>query len=294
VAYGRLAALLAGALVLACPPGAAAHVVNVHPGPQAIQGAIASAEPGDTLRVHAGTYDENLVVDQRLVIQGARGEARPVIDAGCSRHFAVEVNHGGVVLRRLTVTGADASFESSEVDFEGLGTGTAHNLVVRDGGCGADYGINVFASRAIAVTDNRGTGFDDSGVYIGGIQSTGDGTLLVEGNHLFGNNRGVIVEDTARSADVRVVGNRLNRNDVPPGEGAAAGLFVHNSDGVAIRGNVTDRNGDGTSGYGILIDPTSDRNRLYANVSRHNDAKNLLDENGSSCGGSNSFPISPC
>ena len=166
-------------------------------------------------------------------------------------------------------------------------------LVVHDT-CGADYGINVYRGEAIHVLHNTGSGFDDSGIYIGGIVSTGGGTLLVSGNHVDRSNRGAIVEDSLQSTDIRVTDNVLSHNDIPPGVGSPAGLFVHNSDGVRIARNRLDSNGDGSMGYGIRLDPNSDNNRLFDNRAHRNDTQNFLDEGTGNCGSGNSFSITPC
>jgi len=287
---GVAAAMALSAGILASP--ATAKKIDVHPGPQALQRAIHHAQASDTLRIHRGHYHGSVVVDKRLHLVGV-SKRRPVIDAGCASHFALEVNHAGVLLRHLRVIGADDSSLSAEVDFSFQPTGTAKGLVVRDP-CGAEYGINVYDGQAIHVLDNRGSGFDDSGIYIGGIASTGDGALIVSGNQMHGNNRGVIVEDSLQSTDIKVLDNTLNRNDIPPGEGAPSGIFVHNSDGVRFAHNRLNDNGDGSEGYGIHLDANSDNNRLFTNRAHGSDTQNLLDEGTGNCGERNTFPIAPC
>jgi nitrous oxidase accessory protein NosD len=287
---GAAAAIALSAGILASP--AAANELNVHPGQRTLQRAIHRAQNGDTLRIHRGHYHGAVVVDKRLRLVGV-SKRRPVIDGDCASHFTVEVNHGGVLLRHLKVIGADDSFESAEVDFSFEPSGTARGLVLGDR-CDADYGINVYRGEAIHVLDNRGSGFDDSGIYIGGIVSTGGGALLVSGNHMRGNNRGVIVEDSVESTDIKVLDNTLSENDIPPGEGTPSGIFVHNSDGVRFARNRLDGNGDGSEGYGIQLDSNSDGNRLFGNRARGNDTRNLLDEGSGNCGAANSFPIAPC
>ena len=280
-------------LGLALAGSARAKVIDVHPRhPGHLQRVIDKASNGDTLRIHGGRYKGGIVVDKRLRLIGV-SRRRPLIDALCASHYAVAVTHGGVLLRYLKVSGADDSFESAEVDFSFQPSGTARGLVVRDS-CGADYGINVYRGEAIHVLHNTGSGFDDSGIYIGGIVSTGSGTLLVRGNHMHGNNRGAIVEDSPQSTDIRVTDNDLTRNDVPPGEGSPAGLFVHNSDGVRIARNRIYFNGDGSEGYGIHLDPNSDHNRLFDNRAYGNETENLFDEGTGNCGSGNSFTIAPC
>jgi nitrous oxidase accessory protein NosD len=273
---------------------AAAKAIEVHPGPNALQHAIHAADPGDTLRVHGATYHEAVTVNKRVHIVGV-GRKRPVIDGQCGTRYTVDVAANGVHLDHLKVVGGDEGFGPypGEVDFTGLDSGRAQDLVVHNT-CDAEYGINVNSSKRIKLIGNRGSGFDDSGIYIGDITSTGDGSLMVRGNSLFGNNRGIIVEDTVEHANVVVADNDSHDNDIPPGEGTPAGIFVHNSDGVRFAGNLLNGNGDGDTGYGIHFDLDSDHNRVLDNVARHNDTRNLLDEGTANCGSGNSFSIPHC
>jgi parallel beta-helix repeat protein len=194
------------------------------------------------------------------------------------------------VLRGLRVVGADEGFGPfpSAVDFRDVGRGSARDLVLEDT-CdrpgpdeGAEYGVNVFHSRKVSVAGNDARGFSDAGLYVGQITSTGNGALSVHGNVSRGNNRGVIVEDSAGGRIV-VKNNELNRNRAA-GEGTPSGIFLHNADGVEIEGNAV--NGDGE--IGIHLDPNSDDNALHDNVVRDNPT-NLLDEGSGNCGSGNRF-----
>ena len=69
-----------------------------------------------------------------------------------------------------------------------------------------------------------------------------------------GSHQGIIVEDST-GGTIEVTGNVVRHN-------ADAGIFLHNSDGVLIRGNSVHDNGRA----GIDLDPTSDDNRVIANV----------------------------
>jgi len=74
---------------------AEAGVISVYPGPSAIQTAIAAASPGDTLRVHSGTYPERVVINKPLRLVGA-GAKRVIIDAGCTVMYALVVTRNAV------------------------------------------------------------------------------------------------------------------------------------------------------------------------------------------------------
>ena len=289
---GIVAAVVLGTLLVAAPAFGAR--IDVQPGKNAIQRAINGADRGDTLRIHAGRYQGSVRVTKRLKLVGVGG--RPTIDAACADDIALDVEAPGVVLDHLKVVGAT---EGYEVNFIGLRTGTAQDLVVKQtckgGSTPAEYGINIFDSQRIELRDNRTFGgFTDAGIYVGGIVDTSAGPLLVVGNDSYGNNRGIILEDSF-GVDMRVRGNRTHDNTIG-GEGVATGIYVHNSDGLVLTGNHAIDNGD----FGIHIDPNSDDNVLRDNVARGSGTVDLKNDGVDTCGSGNSFkttagsPIGPC
>ena len=93
------------------------------------------------------------------------------------------------------------------------------------------------------IRGNTAIGFEDAGIYIGGIVDTGSGSIVARMNRLYQNNRGIIVEDSF-GASLQVESNvaRHNHDD---------GIFLHNSDGIEVLGNLTTNNGVN----GIELDP---------------------------------------
>jgi parallel beta-helix repeat protein len=260
---------------------AQARKLNVHPGKKAIPRAIKRAHSGDKLRIHKGRYRGGFEVTKRLKLVGV-GKTPPVIDGRCKTNRTLTVAHGRVVLDGLEVVGADGSAGefSSEVFYQGIRSGRAEDLLLEDT-CDAEYGINVFASGHLKLTGNAAEGFSDAGFYIGGITDTQGKPLLVQNSAAQGNNRGVIVEDSA-GGDVRIEHNAL-QNNTAPGENAPSGIFLTNSDGVLIEENALQNNG-----IGIHLNPTSDANRLIMNAAQ-GQAPDLLNEGAGNCGSGNAF-----
>ncbi|MDX6583540.1 MAG: nitrous oxidase accessory protein [Solirubrobacterales bacterium] len=283
-AAGLAASTLAALIVLAaCAGCAGAATTDVRPGPGALAGAVAAASPGDKLVVHPGTYAESITVDKPLKIIGLRDRPRPVINGACAARVTILVTSGRVSLRRLKVIGADESGGPypSEVDFSQLSHGSARDLKLVDT-CEAEYGINVFHTGALTVRDNEAVGFDDAGIYVGGIEDTGGGAINVTGNSAHGNNRGVIIEDSGGFASISVRDNVTDRNTVA-GEGNRSGIFIRNSSGVLIEGNRARHNAD----FGVQIDSDSHDNRLFDNLFAHNRAADVVDEGTGNCGADN-------
>jgi parallel beta-helix repeat protein len=261
------------------------HVRAKHDG--ALARAIDRANTGDRLVVHKGTYDEAITVDKRLRIVGRKKKShhksrKPVIDAGCGAETAVDVTGEGVTLRRLKIRGGD----EYSLDISFIDRGTVRQLRLTDK-CGAEYGINTLNGGPIQILDNRASGYLDAGIYVGGITNTLGDTLLVEGNDSFGNNRGLIVEDSVLDTTrIRVANNHLHANTLPgvgvPSD-ALSGIFVHHSEHVTFVDNVAQSNG----AYGIHLDADSTDNRLFDNDFSGNPTP-IFDENGGNCGSGNS------
>jgi hypothetical protein len=269
---------------------ASAATVNVHPGPHALRDAIRAAKSRDTLRIHQGRYKEHVTISKHLRLERVVGEARPVIDARCKANDTILVHNDGVTLDGLKVVGADEGHGAfpSEVFYEGVRTGAAKNLVVRDT-CDAEYGINLFATGAVQVIANKASGFSDSGIYVGGITDTHGGRLNVRGNDLFGNNRGAIVEDTVDAANVRLSSNQIHDNDLS-GEGPPDGVFLHNTDGIYLVANSSTDN----AGDGYHADVNSDNNVFLDNTAADNLGLAFNDEGTGNCGSGNSFVLPAC
>ena len=75
--------------------------IHVYPG-ESIQAAINAAAPGDTIIIHEGTYNEKLVVDKSLTIEGVDKEQVILNGTGLSeKGISVEADY--VTIRNLTV-----------------------------------------------------------------------------------------------------------------------------------------------------------------------------------------------
>jgi parallel beta-helix repeat protein len=267
---GSLVALLVSPL----PAGATHRVIHVHPGPQAISHAIDVAHGGDVIVIHEGRYPEHVVVDKRLRLRAASGDT-PVIDGTCDHFATLEVRANEVALRGLKVVGG----QDYEVHIAFVRGTTVRGVTVRDTCGAAEYGVNVFKAEGVLVAGGKAQGFHDAGIYVGGIPS-GQG-VTVKGNNVFGNNRGIIVED---SASVDVEENRVHDNTLS-GFGPPTGIWFHDGDGGFVRANVVRRNGT----YGLHFDPQSGGNTVAGNTITGNDELDVLDEGSGNCYSNNTI-----
>ncbi len=235
-------------------------IIEVFPGRHAIKKALAIAQAGDVLNIHAGTYKEHVTVSTPDITLQSNNDEKVVVDARCNANYAIFVTADGVTIHGLTVQGAAEGFGDfpSEIGLQGVhGTGLIELTEVRNT-CDAEYGIQVFDSGSIRIENNFAHGFSDSGIYLGAITSTPDGPMVAVKNVVQDSHQGIIVEDSA-GGDIEVLGNAVDGN-------LDAGIFLHNSDGVLIRDNLVHDNGRA----GIDLDPTSDDNRVARNTSLGN------------------------
>jgi parallel beta-helix repeat protein len=242
------------AVVPSGPVGAAtSDIIEVFPGPNAINNALDVAQPGDILNIHAGMYSERVNVDVQGVTLRSAGDGSVTVDGMCTAGTTVDVLAEQVTIRGLRVIGAGLGATPIAIDFSHVREGTVMSSTVRDTCGNAWYGINVYQGGSIRIIDNVASGFEDAGIYVGDINSTPFGPLIVRGNRSFGNNKGVIVQDSF-GATIRVTGNQVFDN-------VETGIWVNLADGIQVVGNILTDNGE----TGIEVDGFSDGNLIRRN-----------------------------
>ena len=202
---------------------------------------------------------------------------------------------GPVKLTRFSATGSSndvaGQYGGAEVNFIEGGRGKATGLELEDG-CGSHYGINVFDTGNVTAAGNLITGYNDAAVYVGGIREAGT-VVDVHENVALQNARGVLFEDSLPQASLLAVDNLVSGNEVGT---MSAGVYVRNTDGALVEGNVADSNGL----YGVWLDQNSDDNRLLGNSASGNGSSDLHNEGQRNCGAQNMFgseagnPLVPC
>jgi parallel beta-helix repeat protein len=239
-------ALVVTVICLAASTASYAATIDVSPGAGTpIKDAIARASEGDTIRLHAGTYSEGVVVNKPLNLIGDGADV-VIIDPRCLESRGISIEADRVTVRGIKVI--NAGFIPIDVQ-------NRDRVIIRDTivvqGCSADdYGINVFQSTRVTVQHNEAIGFGDSGIYIGGIAPGAN--VRAEKNNCHDNNEGFAVEN---SNGVVLLANTVANN-------TESGIFLRNSDGVLISHN----NVVGNTGEGILLDSDSTDNRVIGNT----------------------------
>lgn len=252
-----LGAALAGflALGLSAAKASPVDVIEVFPGPNALAQALAVADPGDILNIHAGVYHEAVTVADDALTLRAAGDGPVTVDGDCQARHVIAVRADGVQIVGLRVIGAAEGFGPfpAEVDFSHVRGGRLHDSVLRDT-CDAEYGVNVFAvAGEITVSASTASGFSDAGIYVGGITSA-SANVMVRGNNTFANYWGIIVQDSA-GGSISILRNKVRDN-------SPAGIYVPRSDGVSILNNLVMNNDQA----GIHLTAESDDNLIARNT----------------------------
>lgn len=232
-----------------------------------IDAMIAAAEPGATIRVPAGTYLGNLVINKPITLDGG-GEA--IID-GQGRGNVIEVRAEGVTIRRCTirasgedVTGepaaicvlaASATIESNTIEdaLFGIDLRESPDSVIRgnsiackdlDPGRRGD-GIRLWWSHGCLIEDNTVRGSRDMVFWYSenlritrntvtdsryGLHFMYSHDTVLEENDLWGNSVGVYLMYSNR---ITLIGNRMRGN-----RGASGyGIGLKDCDDITIRDN---------------------------------------------------------
>jgi parallel beta-helix repeat protein len=200
-------------MVAATPASATALVV--HPG-QSIQAAVDAAQPGATVVVTRGTYHEAVcVTTDHIKLRGEGAVIRP--PAQPPQTPCAEFGGQGIGILLLGVV----DFESGQVvdpitdvkvsgfrveGFAEFGIGMLGgrdvDIVANTAVDNEEYGIARFVSTGGSMKDNRATGSDEAGLYLG---DSPDANATIAGNVAWNNGFfGIFVRDSSHGT---VVGN---------------------------------------------------------------------------------------
>jgi len=147
--------------------------------------AIALASSGDTVKVAASTYKENLAIGISLNILGAN--ARTTIVDGKQSGTVFTISTGVVLLSGLTIqNGSAAGGFAGGIANKGTLTVSNCTITGNDGSGGYVGGIFIDGGTA-TFTNSTITGNSVSGGYVGGIFNYNGGTTTVSSSTITGN-----------------------------------------------------------------------------------------------------------
>ena len=128
-----LLAVLAGAAAYyAAGCGGQGRTIEVWPGDGSpVNRAVQSAQPGDTILLHAGTYLEQVELDRDVTLRGA-DDGDVWIDAGCERDHAIRITASGATVERV---GVRRTVQAGVLIQDGAGRVTLEGMTIQDFNC---------------------------------------------------------------------------------------------------------------------------------------------------------------
>ncbi|MGW7354866.1 right-handed parallel beta-helix repeat-containing protein [Streptomyces sp. NPDC054784] len=233
---GAGAVLATGALALGAPadqagPVGAADVVEVSDA-AGLKDALASARPGDTIRLADGTYDGNFAATasgSESAPVTLTGSADAVLTAGGGYGLHLDgASHWN--LTGFTVTGGQKGIVMDGANGVHIDSVTVHGLDMEGVHFRASSSDGSLRDSTIRDTGNDGRGMGE-GVYVGSAGGTDDHSdrVVIEGNTLGPDIRGENIDVKEGTTGTRIIGNTFD------GSGLTG---VHYDDSwVDIKGN---------------------------------------------------------
>jgi len=225
-----------------------------------IQSAIDKADSGDTINVAAGTYTEQVVIQQSVQLVGdgagsttiqlpATGTDTAAAGGKIWDYIIVAYPASGTIDVRIEGFTIDAAGLTKQADTAGLvgvlfnnvnGTQSGLNNCVIQGFEQVEYeswGVRVYGDSELAVEGNTLTGYTRDGITVSGDAGTGDDPVVtISGNTLTGSAlplQGISLLDGATGT---ITGNTVS-DHTRSAEWAACGILVDNADGITVAGN---------------------------------------------------------
>jgi parallel beta-helix repeat protein len=206
-----------------------------------IQAAIDNAATDDTIFVHKGTYNENIVVNKTVTLLGEDPETT-IID-GNGSGIPLRISAESVTVENLTIRGSGSNAYESGVLVESFSSNITDNIIIGNGLMGIC--LNKSSNTLIAGNEVK--------------QNDGDGIVLLYSynnslieNTIMANNFGIHAYSSNQN---NILNNTLIENDL-------GGINLFSSSGNQLISNNLAIN----NGTGIILDYSSDNNTLSDNT----------------------------
>jgi parallel beta-helix repeat protein len=220
--------LMLGMLNTALPVSAASSVIHVYPG-KLIQAAVEAAKAGDKIIVHAGTYNEQVIVDKTLTLQGLDA----VIDlAGINsigdNTGAIFVEAGGVIVSGFTIRNVPPSsnphgFPTTwAICFSGSLSESFSGGLIEKNQITSNYGgIGVYGVSNVKVQNNKVTA-------VIAIATSNAPMVVIRNNVVFAEVNGIKMEQS-------FTGGLIENNQISSG---FVGILLDGPSNIKIQNNV--------------------------------------------------------
>lgn len=196
-----LALLLTLALALTVDHASAATLTVGAGGYSTINAAVQAASSGDTVRVHAGTYQEQVNLNKAVTLTDF-GDGMAWVDGSCSRAHGIAISASGATVEGIGVRRSD----ESGVNVDDADNVTIDNMTIQDYNCadgndqymagvaswGGGSGLTVKNSTIIRRVGLSGGPYGyGNGIWIKNTGSSDGGGHTITGNTIVGGYDGI-------------------------------------------------------------------------------------------------------
>ncbi len=246
-----------------------AHAKTIRVGKQqaskSINEAIAQVNPGDTIIVESGLYQEgNINITKSIVLIGIDN---PIID-GQKKYEPVSIRTSGVTIKGFTIKN---SGQSSMVDVAGIKIYNTSHVTIQDNILDDNFfGIYSQGSKNCLIKNNRLKAYGKAEQYIGnGIHAWKSDSLTIVDNEIVGHRDGIYLEFVTHTQ----VERNLSSNNLRYGlhfmfshnnayhyntfRANGAGVAVMYTKHVRMEHNIFEENW-GDAAYGLLLKDITD------------------------------------
>ena len=213
--------------------------------------AITAASMGDTIRVYAGTYNENVVINKKISLIG-NGSANTTINGGGSGDV-VNITANGVNIIGFTIT------NSSSTGYAGIIIFSSDYCKIENCRCLNNYnGIRLISSSWNKFLNNTCS----LNIRFGFDLTSSSNNMIINNSCISNNDDGIYIEYSSN--------NILNGNNISNSIGDD-GIHLHFTSNNIITNNTIKSN----LNYGIVLNPSSS-NTITNNTCLNNNAGILL------------------
>jgi hypothetical protein len=191
--------------------------------------AIEAVAPGKSVIVAAGIYNEQLIINKSIALQGASRDNTFITGSSLTGNL-ISLEADNITISAFTIDGDSGT--SVGIYFDNHSFININNNLIKNN---KDYGINYINSAPIIEDNNIENNISS------GIKVATNGTGIIRNNSIVSNQHGIRAYEDSRP--------EINRNNISNNN---TGIFCRGSATPIISYNTISNN----SGYGILIDIT--------------------------------------
>lgn len=218
----------------------ASSIIHVYSG-ESIKDAIDAANESDTVYVHGGTYNENLVINKIITLTG-EGSGVTTINSASSNQHTIEITANSVTISGFAITNVQDSF--SPIKLGSVSNCLISNNVIKNGG----NGVYLIGSNSNTIQDNT-IESNNVGMYFSNSDSNTIKSNSIQKNLMYG------IFSVSTSTGNTIYLNDFSDNADSNAKDTGSNNWDYNSQGNYWDDyNDYDTNGDGIGDNPYMVD----------------------------------------